>query len=383
MKIEKSALEKQRRENRSKMSDMLDVLDKENRAFTDEEKAAYTALEADNYRIEAALRYADGEGRKYEIESDLHAICESFREAKNTRSVTEINFGRLMRAMSTTNVAPTIAEKTAGLVNPLEQGLILGLLGIPMPTNCGWNEKYTNVSAVTATLEDENADLGVTDIPMSALTPAPKRVGIKIEISNAALEASDYDLMNNVVKPQALAAIQRLLNAWMFDTSAYKTGCEGAFVSPGTTLTFAAAVPTYKELLKLQAGVRKSGAINDGTYAYIMSSPMAAELRATAKDTGSGIMIIDDNNRIGGVPVYETEYLEAANTTYATKGPKFVGFGRFSDFPIRQIGTVRLGVDSTSAAVAGKDTSVATLNTYFAMKALRPKSFALGTATIA
>jgi HK97 family phage major capsid protein len=165
----------------------------------------------------------------------------------------------------------------------------------------------------------------------------------------------------------------------MFSTTAIATGCAGAFVNVDSKnkVSFAGAVPTYKELQQLIGKVRARGVQNDGTFAFVMSSGMAAELRGTSRDTGSGRMIIEDD-KINGIPVFETEDIENGNTGAA----KYIGFGRFSDHLIGQFGDVTMKFDNSSAKVAAANLAYWTVHMFLDQKVLRQEAFALGTAKV-
>jgi hypothetical protein len=114
-----------------------------------------------------------------------------------------------------------------------------------------------------------------------------------------------------------------------------------------------------------------------------MSSLMAAELSVTPIVEGGSRMILEDG-KIGGVPVFETEYIEHGNTAIDTKGAKYVAFGRWSDAVVAQFGAARVVVDSNSVAAGSVDGTWVVLNVYYDMVSLYDgKSFGLGTATIA
>lgn len=381
----RAELTKQRHTLLENMRSLLDKAKSENRSLTEEEQAAFADMKRQVATIEASLELDDmrSKGQQaYALTSRRHALAEAIRSLVTKKeAMVDVAFRAADTTITTTGVEPVTPVTINEIIEPLEQGLILGLLGLKLKTGLKGEQKWPTVAAVEASFAEEAVAIDDTKISLDKLVPQPKRVAISVPISNAAIDQSDDVILDEFVLPQITASVQRILNKAMFSTTKINTlATEGCFVNPGTKVTFAGAVPTYAELQSLRGKVRAKGIIADGTFAYVMSSEMAAALRATAKDAGSGKFIIEDD-KIDGIPVFETEYIEAANTTYATKGPKYVGFGRFSDFLIGQFGNTRLTVDNLTGAAS--DVTKVVLNTYFAYQALRPEAFGLGTATIA
>ena len=114
--------------------------------------------------------------------------------------------------------------------------------------------------------------------------------------------------------------------------------------------------------------VLAKGIVNDGTAAYVMDEYMKATLEATPRDAGSGLMVIE-NGRIAGVPVFTTNEICSADKDY-------IGFGIFSYELLGQFGDMRFVVDPESQAI--KDLTVMTLNADWAMTTARPEAFVLG-----
>jgi hypothetical protein len=110
---------------------------------------------------------------------------------------------------------------------------------------------------------------------------------------------------------------------------------------------------------------------------------MAAELSVTPVSANSSRMILEDG-KIGGVPVYETEYIELGNDNVVSKGAKYIGFGRFSDAIVAQLSQGRLTIDAISKEAASADGVYVIYNVDYDMTSLyEGKTFGLGTATIA
>ena len=370
-------------EAQKKYNAIGDKVEAENRSLTKEELMEAEALETEIRSLEVAIKTAASRNERMAeqmaTDEKMHEMCEEIRAVmRKEKDFVDINLRAAVTAMNSTTTAASQASFVEGVIAPL-QNTIHKLVGTKIRTGMKYGSKWVVPGIVEATINDEAVELTAKQIPMSALNTAPKRVGVQVNSTNQALEYSDINLIAEVILPAIQAAIETIVNKWMFSTTAVATGCEGAFVNVDSKnkLSFAGAVPTYKELQALIGKVRARGVQNDGTFAFVMSSSMAAELRGTSRDSGSGRFIIEDD-KINGIPVFETEEIESGNSG----APKYIGFGRFSDYLIGQFGDVRMSFDNTSAKVAAADLAYWTVNLNLDQKVLRPEAFALGTAKV-
>ena len=372
-------LKRARFEAQKKYNAIGDKVQAENRSLTAEELNEVEALETEIRSLDVAIKVASSETEQRGMAErmakfdTIHEMCEEVRAMmRGERNKVEINLRAAITAMTSTTTAAAQASFVEGVIAPL-QNTIHKLVGTKIRTNMKYGAKWVVPGVVEATIADEAVELTAKQVPLSQLNTAPKRVGVQVNATNQALEYSDIDLVSEVILPSIQNAIETIVNKWMFSTTAVATGCEGAFVNVDTKnkLNFAGAYPTYAELQQLIGKVRARGVKNDGTFAFVMTSAMAAELRGTSRDAGSGRFVIEDD-KINGIPVFETEEIDA----------KCIGFGRFSDYLVGQFGNVELKFDNSSKAAAAADAAYWTVNMYMDQKVLRPEAFALGTAKV-
>lgn len=358
-------------------------------ALTAEEEEEFRALEEEYESVKRNLRVA---AMSEEIaDSDLRALGDYAREFRVTteRAKAGAAFRELLtcgskgsaqielRAASmvaAADVAGVIPVTVGDIIEPLEKGLILYSLGIKMPTGLSGDYKYPVVPYIEASIAGRDVTLSDTSFNIDALNPHPQRVGITIPLSNWALTQSDGVLYNEVVKALT-QSIARLLNRWMFYPQAVVNGVCGAMAydaenNPITQVPLS-ATPTYKEIMRMPGEVEATGAYNDGTFAFVMSAKMAATLRAIPVANGDK-MILGDDGKIGGYPVYLTEEIEVG-----AGAAKHIGFGRWSDVQVGQFGGMRLTVDPYTRAK--DDVTVLTLNADFSEDVIRKGSFVIGT----
>ena len=371
-------LQKRRFELQKRSNEITDAVEARGTKMTDEE---LVEMEAINNELRSIKAMAEARELAPALAKNavIHDMCEEVRAVmRGEKKEATINLRAAVTAMTSTSTAAAQASFVEGVIAPLHN-TIHKLVGTKIRTGMKYGAKWVVPGVVTATINDEAVELTASQIPMSALNTAPKNVGVQVNSTNQALEYSDIDLISEVILPAIQSAIETIVNKWMFSTTAVATGCEGAFVNVDSKnkVSFAGAAPTYKELQQLISKVRARGVQNDGTFAFVMSSAMAAELRGTSRDSGSGRMIIEDD-KINGIPVFETEDIENGNTG----APKYIGFGRFSDYLVGQFGDVRMAFDNSSAKVAAADLAYWTVHLNMDQKVLRPEAFALGTAKV-
>jgi HK97 family phage major capsid protein len=126
--------------------------------------------------------------------------------------------------------------------------------------------------------------------------------------------------------------------------------------------SFAAAVPTFAEMVALETAVAEDNALF-GNLAYITDAATLGGLKTKSKDTGSG-MFVAENNQANGYPIIRTQQATAGN----------VYFGNFSDCMIGMWGGLDLTVDPYTASNTGTVRVVALQTVDVALR--NPVSFA-------
>jgi HK97 family phage major capsid protein/HK97 family phage prohead protease len=126
--------------------------------------------------------------------------------------------------------------------------------------------------------------------------------------------------------------------------------------------SFAAAVPTFAEMVALETAVAEDNALF-GNLAYITDAATLGGLKTKSKDTGSG-MFVAEGNQANGYPVIRTQQATAGN----------VYFGNFSDCMIGMWGGLDLTVDPYTSSNTGTVRVVALQTVDVALR--NPVSFA-------
>lgn len=378
-------------EIRTRLNAIADACEAESREMNDAEKKEHEALMREasilNVRLQAEglpASMAPAVSREAGFDNWMKHIA---RE----RRTEEVVMAR--EAMVVTDAEAMVPLTISDIIGPLEEGLILKTVGIKLQTGLAGDYVSPVVGKIEASFADEAAALSDSEIPVSKLKPTPKRVGVTVSVSSQLINQTQGVALD-VVKQQIPMAVTRTLNKVMFSPAEVNTTVQGPFAAikkadgTGSLLSaltskakkkgcshikFAAAVPTYKELLAMKGIVLAKGVVNDGTAAYVMDEYMKATLESTPRDEGSGLMIVEDG-RIAGIPVFCTNEIDEGESDH-------IGFGIWSYELLGQFGEQRFVVDPVSGAK--NDVTILTLNGDWSMTTARAEAFVLGTPTTA
>lgn len=381
-----------------------DKVELENRSMSDAEKKEWNDIvrEVDAIKRELEFRSMseDVEVRNaallarataptiLENTKERMAAGAKFRSWLSNRSgELQIELRDSVTATGTADAPNVIPVLTQDFINPLEKGLILNQLKITMKTGLSANVKYPIMPSFEANFVNEKEVVKDTVIKDSALQPKPHRISVAVPLTDLENLQSDGKLYAWIIDNLALA-VARTLNRWIFQTTAIVSNVFGAMAYNATSnkiqqQSFTGAVPTYAELIAMRGKVQKTGAYNDGTYAYVMSGALSATLEATRRfDSGDTPILVD--GKIGGCPVLMSEFIEATGVgadgeVEFNDTPKHVGFARWSDLIIGQFGGIKLTIDPYTGSKAGVINLV--IDTHYSVDLLRPGSFVIGTVT--
>lgn len=359
-------------ELKNEMTALLNGAKSESRALTEEENAKMAQYRQElseiqvEMQIEAATRMAEASQANAAASSDQE-LALRFAEkmvAVMSGDALAVPQKRTYAGNDRASVEGDTPLTLGEIIEPLEKGNIMGLLGCHIQSGLYGDWKYPVVSAVEAEIAGETAEISDSKIDIDKVEPKPHRVGLSILVSRSALNATN-DELREIVLTQIVAGLDRLLNKWMFKRTAIATNVNGLFVSPGTSRSMSVSgAPTYAEILALKGAVDATGVKPDGTAAFVMTNAMKAVLEATPKAEGFSAMICE-NGKINGVPVFVTEYAPA----------NCVEFGYFSYALVGQFGNTEIIVDRVTKATSNSVRFI--LNTEFDIKAARPEAFGI------
>lgn len=268
------------------------------------------------------------------------------------------------------DVNPIVPLTVGDLIEPLEEGTIIGKLGLRMPTGLRGRYESTVVGTVDVTLEDEGAEVAESTIDLDSIAADNQRLSAKVTASRQSLFQSDGKL-EQIIKTQLVKGLARGINKIMLSPDLFnaKTRIKGPFVAlkDKATVLSAFGSKTFKELNKLKATVLEKG-VSAEYMCYVMSEATKAELEATPKDAGSGIMVIE-NGRMCGLPVCASHFIT----------DDYIGVGDWGYQLCGLFDQVSLIVDPYT--LAGQDKVRFILNANYGTATYRQEAFALAKVT--
>lgn len=375
---------KRREEIVIRMNEIADTAENENkREFTTQEKDELKVLERELNVLD--VRIASAEKTGYVVVTSREAAFDTFLR-EHVKSPQNIQLKREYTGMMTTNVEPVIPLTINDILPPLEEGLILNKVGLPLMTGLSGDYLWPTVGSIEAEVAGEGVDLTDKKVDFGKIKPEPVRVGVTIKMTNQTIMQTD-GVAYDVVRQQLPQAMARTLNKLMFTTS---TSISHKLVGPfaaiaktspvaiGTLTTkakrkaanyisFAGTIPTYKELILMRALALLKG-VEGLNPCFVMDEYTKGELESTERTVGSGRMIVE-NGAIAGVPIFTTNYINDNENTY-------VGFGYWGYEPLQGFGQQRFIIDPYTGATS--DSVRLTLNADWSMTTLRPEAFVLG-----
>ncbi len=257
------------------------------------------------------------------------------------------------------------------IIDPLEMELIYDKLDIKVSTGVKgdliWPCLDTTAEVKVA---DETVQVTETNLDFSKIDASPQRLAIKVKVSNESVNDASFDLAGYVVT-QMQKSLGRGLNKAVIG----KTGLgklHGPFYGEENkrgAVTFAGAMPTYKELLSMKGIVAGKGCVMIG-FCYIMNATTYAELEATPITPGDSRMIIE-GGKIAGYPVHQTDSDKL--------GDGDVNAGCFGYVALNQHGEATFTIDPYT--MADSNITVYVLNARWSVTTLKHEGFVVGTAT--
>lgn len=258
---------------------------------------------------------------------------------------------------------------------------ILAAAGVPMTLGVRGNKiQWAFAGGVEAELKNELDSGADRTIDLDAQTPIQQRIRVRVRISRQSLINTDFDLIGFINKC-LMDAIMEKVNFAAGSTTKASATFYGGFAQDAEQGTYGEAnyVPgkqtgTYTSFTKETAAemvskIAKRNLPLAGAV-FVMGSEDFWAAKVTAKDAGSGIMLIGDDNKLLGVPVIECNAINRATQKGAIAGHN-IGLGNFRYLPTMQHGDITLSLDNSSAVAADTDEIIATVNAYFSMTILK------------
>ena len=353
------------REIQDRMAEMNEKINNEKRLMTDEEKRewAQLSLDADMVREQIKGMATDAELAKIREHEDKNAkLRELLKDNGQKREILLWPAGGNTTANVTASGAITLSIHE--LIPTLHEGLDLPST-LRIVTGVTGNEIWpVNVDDVEMEEVGEVEALNDQVVNFANITPVQKRVGLKVPVSNMAIDNAAFDLMA-FVQTKFTLALRKYLAKKIYSQANW-SGNKGPFagLTPKGTITIGGGA--YKSILKAVAEFSDKG-FYEGGVVLIMDRATEAELKATPKIEGAAGGFVIENGLCAGYPYVLTHYINTtlSGSSLVPTADKCIGIGYFEWFALQQHGDVRFVIDPIT--LADKNVTRLVLNTAWSM----------------
>ena len=364
-KMTKNELQARNREIQDRMAELNDKVFNEKREFTEEEQREWNALTREkqmNYQSIKDMATDAELAKMREAEDKNVKLRELLKDNGQKREILLWPAGGNTTANVTASGAITLSIHE--LIPTLHEGLDLPST-LRVVTGVTGNEIWpVNVDDVEMEEVGEVEALNDQVVNFANITPVQKRVGLKVPVSNMAIDNAAFDLMA-FVQTKFTLALRKYLAKKIYSQAAWD-GNKGPFsgLTPKGTITIGGGA--YKSILKAVAEFSDKG-FYEGGVVLIMDRATEAELKATPKIEGAAGGFVIENGLCAGYPYVLTHYINTtlSGSSLVPTADKCIGIGYFEWFALQQHGDVRFVIDPIT--LADKNVTRLVLNTAWSM----------------
>ena len=341
----KEELQVRNREIQDRMAEMNDKIYAEKREFTPEEKAEWQHLANERELNNGALKEmaTAAELAKMREHEDKNAkLRELFKDRDQKREITlwPSTVGNTSNITSSGAINLSIHE----LIPTLHEGLDLPQT-LRIVTGVTGNEIWpVNVDDVEMEEVGEVEALNDQVVNFANITPKQNPVGLKVPVSNMAIDEAAFDLMG-FIQTKFTLALRKYLAKKLYSQAAWAKN-KGPFSGLTPKGTIDITSNAYKSILKAVAEFSDKG-FYEGGVVLIMDRATEAELKATPKIAGAAGGFVIENGLCAGYPYVLTHYINTKldNNKLVPTDDKCIGIGYFEWFALQQHGQVRFTID--------------------------------------
>lgn len=189
----------------------------------------------------------------------------------------------------------------------------------------------------------EGGDTSATEMTVGNVSMVPRTLGAYTDVTRQLLIQSSLDV-ESLMRDDLAMALALAIDKAALDgagTGGSPTGILST-VGVNTVTAFAAANPTFAEVVTLETALGEDNALM-GNLAYILPASMWGGLKTTEKATGTAQFVVEPGNTINGY--------RAIVSNQATAGNLY--FGNFSDLLVGFFGGLDITVDPYTNSKSG------------------------------
>ena len=333
--------------------------------LSEKESRSFSFLRAINYLSNPTDRSAR-EAAAFEIEASEAAAAKLGRQSRGITVPQEVLRRDLNTGAATAGGNLVATELDAGsFIDLLRNASALDQAGATVLTGLTGNVAIPRQSgAATAYWVAESGSPTESQQTVDQVSLVPRTVAAYTDFSRRLMIQSSIDVENMVRNDLARVIALKIDAAGLYGTGASNEPLGLKNTTGIGTVDFAAAAPTFAEVVDLESDVATANALL-GSPVYLMNAAMRGNLKTTKKDAGSGIFIME-NGEVNG-------YRGVLSNQVASGD---LWFGNFADLIIGYFSGLDLMVDPYTHSTSGTVRVVAMQDCDIAIR--HPESFSRG-----
>ena len=282
---------------------------------------------------------------EFEFECSAAAAREQGKDAQGIMLPADV-LRNWKRDMNTSDDSTLIAEDYRGgdFIDVLRNSSSVMQAGATMLRGLQGNvviPKKT-VGSAGGWIATEGAAAAESEFTTGSVTMSPKVIGGHTEMTRLMLQQSSLDV-ENLVRNDLSEAIALAIDLGALAGSGSSGQPTGIANTSGiNTTTFAAATPTWAEIVAMESAVANDNALN-GSLGYICRPADFGTLKTVEKASGTAQFVVNPDNSMNGYNVVRSNQV--------TSGDFY--FGNFADLLIGMYGGLDITVDPYALSTSG------------------------------
>ena len=337
--------------------------------LSEKESRSFSFLRAINYLSNPADRAAR-EAAAFEIEASEAAAAKLGRQSRGITIPQDVLRRDLTVGVASAGGNLVATDLDAGsFIDLLRNASALDQAGATVLTGLTGNVAIPRQSgAATAYWVAESGAPTESQQTVDQVSLTPKTVAAYTDYSRRLMLQSSIDVENMVRSDLARVLALKIDLAGLYGTGSSGEPLGLKLTTGVGTENFAAATPTFAEVVALESDVATANALL-GSPVYLMNAAMRGSLKTQTKDTGSGMFVMEGNEVNGYRGVLSNQVASGD-----------LWFGNFADLIIGYFSGLDIMVDPYSNSTSGTVRVVAMQDCDIAVR--HPESFSRGNDTL-
>jgi HK97 family phage major capsid protein/HK97 family phage prohead protease len=333
--------------------------------LSEKESRSFSFLRAINYLANPTDRSAR-EAAAFEIEASEAAAAKLGRQSRGITIPQDVLRRDLTVGVAADGGNLVATELDAGsFIDLLRNASALDQAGATVLTGLTGNVAIPRQSgAATAYWVAESGAPTESQQSVDQVSLTPKTVAAYTDYSRRLMLQSSIDVENMVRTDLARVLALKIDLAGLYGTGSSGEPLGLKLTTGIGTENFAAAIPTFAEVVALESDVATANALL-GSPVYLMNAAMRGGLKTKAKDTGSGMFVMEGNEVNGYRGVLSNQVASGD-----------LWFGNFADLIIGYFSGLDIMVDPYTNSTSGTVRVVAMQDCDIAVR--HPESFSRG-----